>query len=388
MASATRQARGRNPPAPAPAPPPASPSIRSSLSEAGDSNAGEDDAANTPAPNPVVTINVADLQAIQQRIADLEAAQHNPRRRRRSESESDHEPAPKRTHLKGKSPEEYWGENHQKLDAFIRQCEKNFKIDGCTTDETRVAYASSFIRGTPEKEWDEYADREEHQEPHIITWTDMKKELRRQLGEEHVYVDQMYEKWQRATQRSGQTGKEYGAYLQSIRTTLRDLGEGDFLNEKILIHHMRQGLRSEVRAALYRNPSIPTDWPSFLAAVARAESSLYQEHKSSFHAKKSPTSNKEKPVDKVTEPGLSSSNSHRNTNFRGNSHAQSRGRGGHGVRAGRGGYRGGRVSNGTPASGTNNTKPSNLSDHSKDTCFNCNKVGHWSNECPDPAPKN
>ena len=48
----------------------------------------------------------------------------------------------------------------------------------------------------------------------------MKKELRRQLEEEHVYVDQMYEKWQKAMQRSGQTGKEYGAYLQSIRTTL------------------------------------------------------------------------------------------------------------------------------------------------------------------------
>lgn len=87
----------------------------------------------------------------------------------------------------------------------------------------------------------------------------MKKELRRQLGEEHVYIDQMYEKWQRATQRSGQTEKEYGAYLQSIRTNLQDLGEGDFLNEKILIHHMRQGLRPAVRAALYWNPTVPAD---------------------------------------------------------------------------------------------------------------------------------
>ena len=160
----------------------------------------------------------------------------------------------------------------------------------------------------------------------------MKKELRRQLGEEHVYVDQMYDKWQRATQRSGQTGKEYGAYLQSIRTTLRDLGEGDFLNEKILIHHMRQGLRSEVRAALYRNPSLPTDWPSFLAAVVRAESSIYQEYKSSFDTKKSSTDNKEKPVDKITEPGHSSNNVHRNTNSRGSSYAKSRGQ------SSRGGY--------------------------------------------------
>lgn len=68
----------------------------------------------------------------------------------------------------------------------------------------------------------------------------MKKELHR-LGEEHVYVDQMYEKWQRATQRSGQTGKKYGAYLQSICTTLRDLGEDDFLNQKILFSSITCG---------------------------------------------------------------------------------------------------------------------------------------------------
>ena len=133
MPSTTRQARGRNPPASAlaPAPAPAPPSTSSSPSENGDFN--PDAAANNPAPNPVVTINVADLQAIQQRIADLEAAQHNPHRRHRSDSECVHEPAPKHTHLKGKSPDEYEGENHQKLDAFIRQCKNNFKIDGCTT---------------------------------------------------------------------------------------------------------------------------------------------------------------------------------------------------------------------------------------------------------------
>ena len=193
MAFATCQACGQNQPAPAPAHIP--PSIRFSLFEARDFNVGKDDAAaNYPAPNPVVTINIVDLQAIQQRIADLQAAQHNLRRRRQSNSESDYERAPKRTHLKKKSLEEYWGENHQKLVAFICQYEKNFKIDGCTTDETRVAYASFFICGTSETQWDEYANREKHQESHIITWVDIKKELCRQLGEEYIYVNQMYDK--------------------------------------------------------------------------------------------------------------------------------------------------------------------------------------------------
>ncbi len=100
-------------PAPAPAPAPATNQPESSTQGAnphrGNNTPGNnaaEGAANNP--NPAVTISVADLQAIQQRIADLEeAAQRNPCRRRRSESEPDYERAPKRSNLKGKAPDEY-----------------------------------------------------------------------------------------------------------------------------------------------------------------------------------------------------------------------------------------------------------------------------------------
>ena len=164
----------------------------------GDFNAPEDNPADIPGPNPAVTMSVADLQAIQQTSADLEAAQQNTRRRRRSDSESDHERAPKRSNHKGKDPDEYWGETHQKLDAFIRQCEQNFPIDACTRDKTRVAYTGSYCRETPQTQWEEYERGPKHREPHVITWTEMKKELRRQLGKEHVYINEMDDRWQKA----------------------------------------------------------------------------------------------------------------------------------------------------------------------------------------------
>ena len=209
-------------------------------------------------------MSVADLQAIQQTSADLEAAQQNTRRRRRSDSESDHERAPKRSNHKGKDPDEYWGETHQKLDAFIRQCEQNFPIDACTRDKTRVAYTGSYCRETPQTQWEEYERGPKHREPHVITWTEMKKGLRRQLGKEHVNIGEMYDRWQKATQRIGQTGKEFGAYLQSIRSNLSDLDTAGASNESQLIYRMRQGLRSKIRVALYRNPIVPKDWPTFL----------------------------------------------------------------------------------------------------------------------------
>ena len=314
MAGPTRRTRKTPLPEPESAP----------LSELGDissprdaaDNGPEDDPTDIPAPTPVVTISAENLRAIQQKIADLQAAiQENPRRRRRSDSESDYERQPKRSNLRGKAPIEYWGEDHPRLDSFIRQCEENFDIDGCTLDRTRIAFAGSYCRGTPAAQWQEYKRRPENRFPHVITWDDMKKELRRQLGEDHVYIDQMYEKWQRATERISQTGKEFGAYLQLIRTNLQEFGEEDLLSEKLLIHHVRQGLRPKVRAALFLNPTVPKNWPTFLAAVARAKSFI-QEHKSSSHPGKPSMHNKEKPVEKATEndPNSNGYSRYKNTN--------------------------------------------------------------------------
>ena len=323
-------------------------------------NNAADAAADIPAP--VVTISATDLQAMQQRIADLEAAQQNPRRRGRSDSESDNGRAPKRSNLRGKSPDEYWGENHVKLNAFIRQCELNFVIDGCTRDKTRIAYAGFYCRGTPQIQWEEYKRQLEHREPQAITWDAMKKELRRQLGEGPVYFDKMYNKWQKATQRAGQTGREFGAYLLSIRAALQDLDASGAPNETQLIHRMRQGLRSELRAALYWNPTVPKDWPTFLEAVARAELSIQLENKSFSHQNKPAMHNKGKPVKKPIEGSHSHSSSHNSRE--GNTQGRSRGRGG---RGGRRNYRGGKASyNGTSAHGTYSTNTSNLSHLSKD----------------------
>lgn len=52
----------------------------------------------------------------------------------------------------------------------------------------------------------------------------MKKELRLELGEEHIYVNQLSDKCQRATKRISPMGNEYGAYSRSIQTTLQDFG--------------------------------------------------------------------------------------------------------------------------------------------------------------------
>lgn len=69
----------------------------------------------------------------------------------------------------------------------------------------------------------------------------------------------MHDKWHEATQRGGQRIREFGACLQSIRSVLLDLDEAGARNEKQPMHRMRQGLRPEIRAAIFRIPTIPND---------------------------------------------------------------------------------------------------------------------------------
>ncbi len=64
----------------------------------------------------------------------------------------------------------------------------------------------------------------------------MIKEFRRQLKEEQVYIDEMYDKWQRAAQPTNQTGKEFEEYLQSIWLNILDLDLASVLNETNFIH--------------------------------------------------------------------------------------------------------------------------------------------------------
>lgn len=78
-------------------------------------------------------------------------------------------------------------------------------------------------------------------------------------GEGSLYIEEMHDKWHEATQRGGQRIREFGACLQSIRSVLLDLDEAGARNEKQLMHRMRQGLRPEIRAAIFRIPTIPKD---------------------------------------------------------------------------------------------------------------------------------
>ena len=48
----------------------------------------------------------------------------------------------------------------------------------------------------------------------------MMKELHRQPGEVHVYIDKMYHRWQKAILCTSQMSKEFGAYLLYIRSNL------------------------------------------------------------------------------------------------------------------------------------------------------------------------
>ena len=150
----------------------------------------------------------------------------------------------------------------------------------------------------------------------------MKKKLRRQLGGEQMYIKEMYDKWQRVTQRTNQTGKKFGSYLQSIRSNLLDLDAAGAPNETQLIHRIGQGLRSKICAVLSQNPTVTKDWPIFLEDVAQTESSIHLEHKSFPQPTQTPAPAKKKSAESTTNQnhtGQTSRGNHTCGNFRGKS---------------------------------------------------------------------
>ena len=114
-------------------------------------------------------------------------------------------------------------------------------------------------------------------------------------------------------QQSAQSGKKFGAYLQAIQSNLLEREEVGALNETLLVYQMQQDFRHELQAALYRNPTISKEWPTFFETVAQAESSIFLEHKSSYSGKAS-IYRKENHVDQFIE---TSHNSNSNDNFKG-----------------------------------------------------------------------
>ncbi len=69
----------------------------------------------------------------------------------------------------------------------------------------------------------------------------------------------MYDKCQKAAPRINQTGKEFGAYLQSMRSNLLDLSAAGASNATQLIHCIQRELRSEICTTVYQNPIVPKD---------------------------------------------------------------------------------------------------------------------------------
>ena len=84
----------------------------------------------------------------------------------------------------------------------------------------------------------------------------------------------MYNKWQKATKRTNQTDKEFGVYLQSIRSNLLDPDIVEAPNERQLIHRIQQGLRSKIHVVFYRNPTVSKNLPIFLEVVMSVKSSI------------------------------------------------------------------------------------------------------------------
>ncbi len=137
----------------------------------------------------------------------------------------------------------------------------------------------------------------------------------------------MYNKWQRAAQRTNQNDKEFRAYLQLIQSNWLDFNKVGACNKSQIIYCIQPNVRSEIRIASYCNSTVFKDWPTFLEAVVNAESSIHSEYRTTSKAAKPLYHNRKKQADKSTNNNHSHGSSHKSQKINTQSNTQGRSRG-------------------------------------------------------------
>ena len=98
--------------------------------------------------------------------------------------------AERKRSLKAKVPEVYYGKSHMDCYHFCQQCENYFETDGATGNN-RTPFAASFLCGNISIRWTQYKWRHQGEELTLITWTEFKVFLRKNLRESKSFVDRI-----------------------------------------------------------------------------------------------------------------------------------------------------------------------------------------------------
>lgn len=242
----------------------------------------------------------------------------------------------KRT-LRPKDPPEYRGKNLKEHREFARSCETAFKLlpQEFSLDGNRVTWAMQYLQGDPRELWYTHQERNFEASGTTPTWAYFKQYLLDLLSDPINRSLEAATAHAQAMQRKDQTVRAFATYLDVLEDQLTPY------TEEQRVQHLFAKLKPELQRAITNYHQVPATREDLIALGSTLERNL----------RRAP------PAQETRTHGTNSTHS---------SHK-------------------GKPREHFPKAKTSEpTRKSN--DKSSITCYKCNKVGHYANECRSTNP--
>lgn len=240
-------------------------------------------------------------------------------------------PPPKRM-LKPKDPAEYKGKNLKEHREFFRSCEGAFLLLPQTFcyDEDKVLWAMQYLAGDPRELWYTHFERTFRATDTTTTWAYFKAYMLDLLSDPINRTLEAATTHAQAMQRKDQTVRSFATYLEVLEDQLTPY------TEQQRVQHLFSKLRPEIQRAITNYHQVPATREDLIALGSTLERNLRRSSPTHDHPARPKASTKHpdrKSGDKLPPPV---------------------------------------------------NKPAR--DKNSVTCFKCQKVGHYANECRSSNP--
>lgn len=302
-----------------------------------------------------------DAQRARMNMADLQDELDNPRRRdtpvsstarrrrRRSDSHSSEERGKKRRHIRMRDLPTYTGKSLREFKEWTQLAESVFELHASEfeTDKERILFARMYLGGTPNTSW---TNRVQSLDLNNTSWEFFKNFLHNLVEDPVNRRSNAGQKYHDAAQRPNQSAQEFANYLETLEAELSPYSESH------QITHFLVRLRPELRHAITYCNAIPTTRAEMVGLAVRMENTLKRGGAPDSFTQRNQGAKKKgnNPRSRASTTGTLES----------------------------------RIT--APSASTSKVEPgaSSSYDKRKVTCWNCNKKGHYANECIKPKKEN